>query len=474
MNDYPTVGRATPLPVVPAFIPLEFATPGLHALQLTAMLRARWRLAAGLLVCGCVFTAALVTWWPRKYTATAVLSVNYAVNDPQQGEELPMGQLGSFIATQMALLQTREVLVRTVRALRLERIPRYREGHRPDRGTLDDWIASRLARGLAVYRAGDGGQLIYVGYTSPSPLEAAMVANTIVNSYRLTEQERVASVPRERLTRQSRHLAALREKVEEAQARVTAFSRHAGLVNPGGAAPTTALIAAEEGLAAATVARRGAEARLAHAVLATTAAAASAPVAALVNQLAQQDAQLAQLQREFTSRHPAIARLAQERETTQQQLETAMLALRRDAEAELRAARQVEQGLESEVRRQRAGLVADSARRDEATQLRLALESAQAVYRQALDGYDAAVFATESGGTNIAVASPATPPVEPAGSGRLRLAALGLFASLLAALGIPLMLELLRRKVRVSEDLERDHGIPVLGEIRPARGGGWR
>jgi uncharacterized protein involved in exopolysaccharide biosynthesis len=151
-----------------------------------------------------------------------------------------------------------------------------------------------------------------------------------------------------------------------------------------------------------------------------------------------------------------------------------MLALRQDAEAEMRAARQLEQELAAEVRRQRASLVADSARRDEATQLRLALESAQAVYRQALDGQDAAVFAAESGGSNIAIASPAAPPVEPSGSGRLRLAALGLFASLAMALLVPLALELRQRRIHVADDLERDHGIPVLGELRPAVHGNWR
>ena len=464
VNDYPAVGRATPLPVAPTFLPVEFAPPGLMASQVVAMLRARRRLMASVFGAGIALTLALLLWWPRSYTATAVLAVNYAVNDPQQGEDLPMAQVGSYIATQMALLQTREVLARTARALGLAHNPRYVRGYRPELGTLDDWIAARLARGLAVYRAGDGGQLVYVGYTAPSPGEAAAVANTVVSSYRLTEQERVASVPRARLDRQSRQLDELRRKVDEAQAKVTAYSREVGLVNPGGAAPTTALTAAEEGLAAARDARRAAEARLANAVSPTGAAAASAQVTALLNQLDQQEAQLAQLNREFTAKHPAVARLTAERDTTRNQLDAAMLAIRQDGEAAVRSARQVERGLEEEVRTQRTRLVTDSTRRDEAAQLRLALESAQTVYRHALDGYDDTVFAAHADRNNVSIASPATPPVEPSGSGRWRLAALGLFASMTLALLVPLALELLRRRIHIAADLEHDHGIPVLGE----------
>jgi uncharacterized protein involved in exopolysaccharide biosynthesis len=465
LNEQPIVGRATPLPVAPSFIPVEFATPGVAPHQLFAMLRARWRLALGLFATGCLLTVAALWWWPRAYTATAVLAVNYAVNDPQNGEDLPTGQLGSYIATQMALLQTREILVRTGRALGLAQRKTYREGYRPALGTLDDWVAARIARKLTVFRAPDGGQLIYVNFTASSPVEAALVANTVVNSYRLAEAERVASAPRDRTTRQSAQLVELKRKVDEAQSRLTTFNTRAALVNSGGAAPLGALGAAEANLATARAATHAAEARFANALSPAGAAAGSDQVRALLQLQDEQDAQLAKLNYDFTPKHPAIARLATVRANTHEQLEMAMRAVQGDAEANLRAARQVERSLAEEVARQRGGLVQDDARRDEAAQLRLALESAQVVYRRALESYDAIVFAAETERNNISVASPAAPPVEPLGGTRWRLGLLGLFCSLGMALLVPLALELLRRRVRTAEDLERDHGLPVLGEL---------
>lgn len=468
MNDHPVVSRATPLPMAPSYLPVEFATPGLTFRQLLAMARIRWRMALAILLCGCAVTVGVLTWWPRSYTATAVLAVNYAVNDPENGEDLPMGQLGSYIATQMALMQTREVLVRTGRALGLAQRKAYRDGYRPERGTLDDWVASRIARKLAVFRAADGGQLIYVNFTANSPAEAALVANTIVNSYRLAEAERVESAPLQRTARQSEQLAELKRKVDEAQARLTTFNTRAALVNSAGAAPAGALMGAEANLATARAATREAEARVANALSPAGAAAGSGQVQALLKLQDEQDAELARLNYDFTPKHPAIARLAQERDTTHQMLEAAMQAVQSDAQAALRAAQQVEASLTNEVRRQRSGLVLEGAQRDEAAQLRLTLESAQAVYRRALDGYDAVVFAAETDRNNVSVASPAAPPVEPLGGTRWRLAGLGAVGSLGLALLLPLLLEITRRRVLTAADLERDHGIPVLGELRGA------
>jgi uncharacterized protein involved in exopolysaccharide biosynthesis len=184
-----------------------------------------------------------------------------------------------------------------------------------------------------------------------------------------------------------------------------------------------------------------------------------------LNLLDQQDAQLAQLNYDFTPKHPAVARLATERATTQAQLDEAMRSVQGDAQTNLRAARQVERSLTAEVYRQRGGLVVEGAQRDEAAQLRLTLESAQAVYRRALEGYDAVVFAAENDGNNVAMASPAAPPVEPLGGARWRLAGLGMVGSLLGALLVVLFAELASRRVRTAFDLERDHGLPVLGEL---------
>ena len=55
--------------------------------------------------------------------------------------------------------------------------------------------------------------------------------------------------------------------------------------------------------------------------------------------------------------------------------------------------------------------------------------------------------------------------MEPLGGARWKLAGMGLLGSLVMALLVPLLLELARRRVLTSADLERDHGLPVLGEL---------
>ena len=93
-----------------------------------------------------------MTLWPRTYTAMVTLMVNYEVNDPLNGKELPVGQVGSYIATQVELMQTPEVLLAVVDRLRLTENKDYARGYRGDSGTLREWVAKKLSKNLAIYQ----------------------------------------------------------------------------------------------------------------------------------------------------------------------------------------------------------------------------------------------------------------------------------------------------------------------------------
>jgi len=122
--------------------------------------------------------------WPRTYTASVTLMVNYEVNDPLNGKGLPVGQVGSYIATQVELLQTPEVLLTVVDRLRLTQNRDYTRGYSGDSGTLREWVAKEMSKNLVVAQGQMGSQLIYVTYSASEPAEAAQIANTIAEVYK--------------------------------------------------------------------------------------------------------------------------------------------------------------------------------------------------------------------------------------------------------------------------------------------------
>lgn len=89
------------------------------------------------------------------------------------------------------------------------------------------------------------------------------------------------------------------------------------------------------------------------------------------------------------------------------------------------------------------------------------------MYKRALDGYDQVMFASAANYSNISFANRATAPVKAARPKRLAYMFLGMMAGCALGLLAPLVYELLNRRVRCRDDLERDEGVPVLAEFGP-------
>ena len=126
MNDYPLAPRATPMAVATPVIPLHFIHPGLSLAQMLSIVWAHRGLTILIVLLVASLTGLGLRFWPRTYTATATLMVNYEVNDPLNGKELPVGQVGSYIATQVELMQTPGVLLTVVDRLGLTQRRRLR------------------------------------------------------------------------------------------------------------------------------------------------------------------------------------------------------------------------------------------------------------------------------------------------------------------------------------------------------------
>jgi uncharacterized protein involved in exopolysaccharide biosynthesis len=467
MNEFPLITRDAPVSLVTPVFPLNFVYPGLSLAQILSIIRAHRRLTTLIVLAVMSLTALALALWPRTYTAMVTLMVNYEVNDPLNGKELPVGQVGSYIATQVELMQTPEVLLAVVDRLKLTQNRDYVSGYSGSSGTLREWAAKEVSKNLSIYQGQMGSQLIYLAYSARDSTEAAQVANALAEVYKEQDHSRSTGPPGERTKRYALQLGELKGKVDQAQRDVTAFHQRNALIDEGNKTNVdlALLETLEERLLEAQNARRAAEARASGDQSVNDQVLSSNLVQNLKTQLAVLEARLAQLTALYTPRYPDILDLQSQVQDARRSLASAVRSYTANASATLSVAQRLEQSLQRAVAEQRAKVLARGQLHDEGAKYLLELESSQAVYKRALEGYDQVMFASGGHYTNVSIISRATPPVKPSKPKILTGLILGCMAAFVLGLGLPLGYELFNRRVRCRDDVERHHGIPVLVEF---------
>jgi uncharacterized protein involved in exopolysaccharide biosynthesis len=331
-------------------------------------------------------------------------------------------------------------------------------------------VQSVLAKHLGIYQGQFGSQLINVTYAANDPVHAAQVANTVVEVFKEREFARASSPAAERARRYSEQVEKLKEKVQQAQQQYTDFHRRNALIDTGekkADVELASLSELEQQLSTVQGARRAAEAKRGNNPDADDQVLGSTLVQTLRSQVAAQEAKLAELRITLGSRHPEILQMQSLLIATRARLAAEIDRYSSNSSQGLNATRQMERQLETALASQREKVLSTTALYDEAAKYRLELESAQAVYKRALDGYDQVMFASAGNYSNITFANRATVPVKAARPKRLVYLLLGMMAGGALGLLAPLIYELINRRVRCRDDLEHDEGVPVLAEFGP-------
>jgi capsular polysaccharide biosynthesis protein len=108
--------------------------------------------------------------------------------------------------------------------------------------------------------------------------------------------------------------------------------------------------------------------------------------------------------------------------------------------------------------------------RDDLNVLRRDLESAQRTFENMSMRASQSNIESQTNQTNIAVLNPAVGPISPARPRVLLNTAIAIFLGTLLGVMLALMLELAKRRVRSTKDLEETLNLPVLGSITSAAG----
>lgn len=440
-------------------VPLQYTQGGLSAAQVLAIIRAHLQLSIILALAFIAITAVVVKLLPKSYAAQATVLVNYEANDPQR--QVPAELFASYMLTQMELIQSRDVLQAVIDKLGLANDPEFAPKNTEGLATPNDYAEKSLRSNLTIEQ-GKGIELLYVTATSKDRNKAAAIANALVDAYEARERDRIENPKSGRAFEYSEQLKELKAKVDTAEANMEAFRQRTGMadVSAQNDIETQTLTGLEQQRLLSQNALREAESKGLGDQSVSTSVLTSQLIQNLKNQLATQEAQLAQLSATLGPRHPKVLELQSQIAATKRSLNQEVQTFRSSSSADVEAARQVEQKMQHAVDAQRAKLVTVRKQQDEGQRLQLELESAQTVYKRALDGYDQIMFASTS------VVTRAKAPIESTKPPKMLLFGVGIFVGLLLGVLGPLCYELFfSRRLRCRDDVERDFGIPVLAEF---------
>lgn len=439
----------------------------MNFIQFLLILNARKWIILGVLALTVAVTAAVSLLLPKEYTATATLIVDSKSKDPFTGQLLPAQMFPGYMATQIDVIKSSAVARKVVREFKLAENPATRQQFMDatdGKGTVEQWLADVLVQKLDAEPSRESS-IIGVSFSGADPQFSAAMANAFAKAYIETSLDLRLAPARQTAEWFDQQIVQLRQKVDEAQQKLTAYQREKGIVESEERldvetrrmADLAGQMVAAQSLAFDATSRTGQSANLPEVN--------NSPVVQnLKVQIAQGDGKLAELSKRVGANHPEYLRLQAEVASYKAKLATELSTATRGVGATAGAARQRVSELSGAFERQKARVLALKQQREEATLLARDLENAQRVYDSALQRYGQTRMEAQSTQTDIAVLNPAVAPTEPSKPRVILNLLLALFLGTLLGVGVGFLVELLDRRVRSGQDIA-GLDIPVLGEV---------
>lgn len=434
--------------------------------QVFVILRAHWKISVAVFLVVVAAITAFAVEMPKTYSAVATLIVNHRSQSPLAAQE--GADNGTYLYTQMELIQSDSVLDEAISRASLDKVKEFASGNAGGDVTLTDWVAAKLRQNLEVTAGKYGSQLIYVSASASQAGLAADVTNAVVDSFIARQNMGAFSSSSERATRYAEELKALKQKVDSAQDLLTAFRAKAGTVDldSNSDLDRTLLQALETRLLEVKSALTASRARVSSKQDMTSSMLSSTSIASLREEANKLSTKMAQLRTEYGPQYPEVIALQSQIDANKAALANAKSTIQSANSSDLVVTSNEVADLEKAVAAQRAKVMNVNRYRDEAAKYQLELDSAQSVYRKALDGYDQEYFAAKEGQTSrISVVSRARPPVKPSKGKVVKFIVMGFGLGIALALLLPFGIELPRRRIRCRDDLEKDLSVPMLIEL---------
>lgn len=444
--------------------------------RLLRVLLARWRLAAAVMLAVLATVLCVSLMLPKKYTATASVVLDVKSPDPVAGVLLPGMTISSYMGTQIEVLNSERVAARAIKATGLDARPAMREawlGQTDGIGDYMAWLAAQV-QGRVDAKPAKDSNVINVAYTARSPDDAVAVANALVQAYIDTTLELRVEPARQFSSFFDERARQMRQALEGAQQRLSAFQRASGIVNAderldtetGRLSQLTAQLVSLQAVAEESRTRQGALATHADQMSELL----SSPLLiTLITDLSRQESRLEELGERLGSDHPSViqahASIAQLRARIAAERQRVMGSVSVNSDVDRSRVAQLRQAIQE----QQDKLLGLRRHRDEMAVLQRDVENAQKAYDSVYARISQSATESQVTQTNVSVLKRATLPQGPSSPRTLlNMLAAAVLGGLLALAAV-IARELADARLRTVEDVTLTLGQVALGVLPAAR-----
>ena len=438
-------------------------------LQILQILRAHFRVALITPVLVFLLTLAVTLQVPKQYTASTSLVVDVKT-DPIAGALMPNVGSPAYMTTQTGIIQSDRVAGRVVNLLRLEKSPLAIERWQEETAgkiPIETYWGALLRRGLVV-EPSRGSNIINLTYTGQDPKFAAAVANAFAQAYIGVTIDLRVEPAKQYAAWYDERLKELRETLEAAQARLSAYQREKGIaIADERLDQENARLNALMGeLAAAQAATAVSVSRYKSSGDAMSPEVQQDPmVQSLKNELARAETRLAEVSLNVGENHPQRVQIATQIAGLKQQLDEAVHRVTGVSAATTRVSAQHENELKALVDAQKQRVLSMREERDKLAFYVRDVESAQRSFDVVTQRISQTSLESQFDQTNVRVLSPAVEPIEPSWPKVARNLVAGLLVGILLGAGLAVGMEFIYRRVRTPEDMVVPENVHLLGVL---------
>lgn len=447
--------------------------------QFVLILKARWKtiLMIFSVVVGTAVAISLIL--PKQYSAATSVLVDVKSGDPIYGGLMQAQMLPGYMATQVDIITSDRVSQRVVKMLGFDKSPEaiaqwQDEGQ--GKGNVVSFFAEALQKKLDVKPSRESS-VISIGFSGTDPKFAAAVANAYARAYIDTNLELKVEPAKEFAAWFGERSKQLRDNLEAAQARLSAFQREKGIVATDDRLDVENARYAELSSQLTNVQAQRADSasrqRQASGQMSTSPDVINSPVIqSLRADVARQEAKLQELAGQLGKNHPQYQRTQAELDALKTKLDSEMRQVASSVGTSNTVNQQREAALRAALEAQKLKVLELRALRDEAAVLLKDVENAQRAYDLVGQRLSQTSLESQAQQTNLVVLTPAEPPLKHSGPKIILNAVLACFLGGLLGVGVALLLELSNRRIRSAEDLVEALGVPVFAVLEtesPAR-----
>jgi chain length determinant protein EpsF len=447
--------------------------------QFFSIIRARWRVAAMVLLLTVGTAVGISLAWPKQYIATATVVVDQTRNDPVAANAFQGNPSPAFMATQVDVIKSERVAQQVVRKLKLAESDEAKAGWMratKGEGSVESLMVQALLFALDVKPSRESN-VISVSYKTDDAGRAAKMANTFVQAYMDVSLE-LRVDPAEKYTKFfGNRSKEFRANVELAQAKLSAYQRDKGVV------------IATDGQLDVESARLNELSSQLGAIQAVNAGSSNRQVqiqagagdgvqgvtnnpvlVGLRADITRAEARLQELTSRLGDNHPQVVEARANINSLKGRLDTETRRVNGSVGAASNMNRQREIEIRAALEAQRAKVLKLRVVREEGGVLVRDLENAQRAYDAVVARLNQSSLESQVTQSNAYVLADAVPPLLPSSPKIILNTALSAIIGLVLAIGAVILLEMLDRRLRTVDEIPELLGLPVLG-ILPKPGG---